>query len=136
MRSDQIFISHATADDAFVKQLREALEGQQVPVWFDSRELRGGAKLAPAIKAAIKQARHFIVVLSPNTVNSPWVRKEIKMALQVQKRRGDDYRVIPLLLPGITPSALLLWFDQEPVGVKVELGTGDLSIALPMGTPA
>jgi hypothetical protein len=50
-----IFISHATKDDAFAKELREALEGQGLSVWVDSRNLRGGVKLAPEIEAAIEQ---------------------------------------------------------------------------------
>jgi hypothetical protein len=130
--SDRIFISHASKDDAFVKELREALESHSIPVWVDSRNLRGGAKLAPEIDDAIAHARRVIVVLSPNTVNSPWVRKEITKALEVEDQRNDEgYRVIPLLLPGIEPAALALWFDEEPVGVRVEIKTGGLSEAMP-----
>jgi TIR domain len=44
MNSAHIFISHASKDDEFVKGLRLALEGHQLPVWVDSRNLRGGAK--------------------------------------------------------------------------------------------
>lgn len=132
MNTRLIFISHASKDDEFVKELREALEAHQLPVWVDSRNLRGGSKLAPEIHEAIEQARQVIVVLSTNTVNSPWVRKEIAKALEVEQQRKDDgYRVIPLLLPGIEPSALPLWFDEEPVGVRVELKTGGVSEALP-----
>ena len=132
LMSGYIFISHASADDDFVKELRIALEEHRLSVWADSRNLRGGDKLAPEIKSAITQARHVIVVLSPNTINSPWVRREIQQALQVEKERKDDgYRVIPLLLPGVQPSALLLWFDEEPVGVTVELKTGGLGEAMP-----
>ncbi|HEX9439703.1 MAG TPA: toll/interleukin-1 receptor domain-containing protein, partial [Roseiflexaceae bacterium] len=132
MRSGPIFISHASKDDEFVKELRLALEGQGLSAWVDSRKLRGGAKLAPEIEQAIEQARQVIVVLSPNTQNSPWVRKEIQQALQVEQRRKDDgYRVIPLLLPGVEPAALALWFDEEPVGVRVQLSVGGLSEALP-----
>jgi hypothetical protein len=132
MYSAHIFISHASKDDDFVKELREALESQLLPVWVDSRALRGGAKLAPEIEQAIEAARQTIVVLSPNTINSPWVRKEIQQALAVQKRRKEDgYRVIPLLLPGVEPSALALWFDEEPVGVKIELKVGGVSEVLP-----
>src|SRR5205085_2459871 len=54
--SAHIFISHATSDDAFVKELRNALEAHQLPAWVDSRNLRGGAELAPEINAAIEQA--------------------------------------------------------------------------------
>jgi hypothetical protein len=127
-----IFISHASKDDDFVKQLRVALESLNLPVWVDSRNLRGGDKLAPEVDRAIEQARSVIVVLSPNTVNSPWVRKEIAKALEVEKQRKDSgYRVIPLLLTGIEPSALALWFDEEPLGIPVQLGTGAVSEGLP-----
>lgn len=101
-----VFVSHASTDDPFVAELRQALEALQIPVWVDSRELIGGKKLAPEIETAIEQARQFLVVLSSNTVNSPWVCREIQKALEIEKTRGDDYRVIPLLLPGITPGAL------------------------------
>jgi hypothetical protein len=141
-----IFISHASSDDGFVKELRVALESLKLPVWVDSRNLRGGNKLAPEIEKAIEEARQVIVVLSPITVNSPWVRKEISKALEVERRKKDDtptpgtkpkgasslgYRVIPLLLPGIEPSALALWFDEEPLGIRVQVGPGGLSEALP-----
>ena len=62
-----IFISHASADDAFVKQLREALESHHHPVWVDSRNLRGGSVLNREIEQAIESARHVIVVLSRDT---------------------------------------------------------------------
>jgi tetratricopeptide (TPR) repeat protein len=126
-----IFISHASADDDFVAELRQELEDLQIPVWVDSRNLRGGSQLAPEIEQAIEEARHFVVVLSPDTVNSSWVRREIKKALDVEQRRqADGYRVVPLLRPGITPGALGTWFDEEPLGVKIEIGPDGLSEAL------
>jgi tetratricopeptide (TPR) repeat protein len=128
----EVFISHASADDAFVADLRQRLEALRIPVWVDSRNLRGGSKLAPEIEAAISAASHFLAVLSPHTINSPWVRREINKALEVERaRQGDGYRVVPLLLPGITPKALENWFPEEPVAVSVEVGPGDLSVALP-----
>ena len=127
-----IFISHASADDPFVAQLRAALEGHGLAIWVDSRNLRGGNKLVPAIEAAIAASRQAIAVLSLQTVNSPWVRREIAYALQVeQMRQGADYRVIPLLLPGMTPAALGNWFDDEPLAVPISLGPGGLSEGLP-----
>ncbi|MBW8875566.1 MAG: CHAT domain-containing protein [Acidobacteria bacterium] len=127
-----LFISHASADDAFVTELRRALEALNLTVWVDYRNLRGGSKLAPEIAAAIEQARRFLVVLSPSTVNSPWVRREIQKALAVeQSRKAEGYRVIPLLLPGITPGALGTWFEEEPVAVPIEVGPTGLSAAMP-----
>jgi hypothetical protein len=132
MRSGCVFISHATIDDAFVSALRRALESLHIPVWVDSRNLRVGDTLAPEIAEAIAQARQVLVVLSPQTINSPWVRREIRQALEVaQSRQTEGYRVIPLLLPGVEPSALDLWFEAEPVAVPVRLTTAGLSKALP-----
>ncbi|MDQ2706811.1 MAG: tetratricopeptide repeat protein [Actinomycetota bacterium] len=126
-----VFISHASADDGFVAELRRRLERLGVPVWVDSRSLRGGDQLAPEIEAAIEAASHVLVVLSLDTVNSPWVRREVDKGLEVQRARGDGYRVIPLLLPGVKPQALGLWFAEAPVAVAVQVGPGGLSAALP-----
>jgi hypothetical protein len=132
MSNGPVFISHATSDDAFVRELRLVLEGLHIPVWVDSRNLRGGNALAPKIAQAIEQARQVLVVLSPRTINSPWVRREIHQALQVEKhRQAEGYRVIPLLLPGVELAALEAWFEEEPVGVPVQLTAAGLSAALP-----
>lgn len=132
MRAKSVFISHASADDGFVTELRQALENHDILVWVDSRELRGGNRLASEIEQAIDDARQVLVVLSQQTVNSPWVRTEVRKALEVEKyRRADGYRVIALLLPGITVGALGNWFDEEPVAVPIHLTPGGLSVALP-----
>src|SRR2546427_383645 len=78
MPSAPVFISHASSDDAFVRKLRQALEGFNIPVWVDSSNLRGGNALTPAIAEAIAEARHVLVVLSPQTINSSWLRREIR----------------------------------------------------------
>jgi len=126
-----VFISHATKDDGFVKELRVSLEKYKIPVWVDSRNLRGGSKLKPEIETAIADAKHTLVVLSPNTVNSPWVRKVINKSLEIEKDRPGGYRTIPILLPGIKPSALELWFDEEPVAIPINLEPGNLRNAMP-----
>ncbi|WP_308874958.1 TIR domain-containing protein [Thiothrix subterranea] len=120
-----IFISHATADDAFVKALRIKLELHGLTVWADSRNLVAGNKLTPEIERAIRDSCHVLAVLSQQTINSAWVRKEIRFA------EDNGHNVIPLMLPGIEPSALGMWFDEEPVGVKIGLDPGKLNEAMP-----
>jgi hypothetical protein len=85
-----------------------------------------------SIKAAIAAARSFIVVLSRDTVNSRWVRKEIDHALAVEQERKDDgYRIIPLLLPGMRSAALGMWFDEKPTAVSIEPEPGGLAASMP-----
>jgi hypothetical protein len=126
-----IFISHSSKDDEFVKALRKSLEIQGLETWVDSRELAGGDELVPEIKKAIDQARAFIVVLSQNAFNSPWILKEVNYALKKKKKQPDDYPVISLLLEGVEPAALTLYFKKEPVGIKIQIGPGGISEAMP-----
>ena len=57
MSGQHIFISHASADDAFVKELHTKLELHNLTVWADSRNLVAGNKLALEIEQAIRDAR-------------------------------------------------------------------------------
>ena len=92
----------------------------------------GGDGLLADVKEAIEQARAVLVVLSPNTVNSSWVRTEVQLARRVKRRRGkSDYKVIPILLPGIEQTAPGLWFDKEPLAIKITVGPGGIEQALP-----
>ena len=100
----EVFVSHASADDVFVAELRRRLAAQGVAVWVDSRALRGGDGLAPQIEQAIIEAADVVVVISPATVNSEWVSREVEKALAVRRAR-PGYRVVPVLLPGITTKA-------------------------------
>jgi tetratricopeptide (TPR) repeat protein len=130
MKKEHIFISHSSKDDGLVKALQKSLEIQGFETWVDSWKLAGGDQLEPKIKQAIEQARAFILVLSLNAINSPWIQKEVKYALEV-KKRSKDYKVIPLLLEGVEPAALNLYFEKEPVGIKIQLGSGGIAEAMP-----
>ena len=39
--------------------------------------------------------------------------------------------MIPILLPGIEQKALGLWFDKEPLAIKITVGPGGIEQALP-----
>src|SRR5262245_21343941 len=60
---NNLFISHSSQDDAFVRDLRAALADHGQDVWIDSRELRGGDPLWPEIQNAIDDASAYAVVV-------------------------------------------------------------------------
>ena len=87
MDNKQVFISHATKDDAFVKKLRTALESLNIPVWTDSRKLRGGDKLKPEIEKAIEIYRH-VAKIDPEQISPS--RRIVN--IYKQARREDEAR--------------------------------------------
>jgi tetratricopeptide (TPR) repeat protein len=116
----KLFLSHSTRDDAVVRELRLALDELGHDVWVDSRELRGGDSLWPAIQQAIEDASAFAVVVSPDALQSEWVGKELRHALDLQQQRGrDEFPVIPLLLNGTKLGAFGTLFREEPKTIPI-----------------
>src|SRR5687767_13618112 len=97
----KIFISYSRKDIGFVRKLAGDLEKAGYDVWWDLTDLRGGDDWLRVIPASIEASEHFIVVLSPNSAVSDWVKKEYTQALSLRKK------IIPLMLaPSSVPFAL------------------------------
>ncbi len=129
--SSHIFISHSTVDDAIVKKLRESLETHGNLTWVDSRQLSGGDSLRAKIEASIRSAQHFLVLLSIDALSSTWVQDEVRIAQEVASQRDDGYKIIPVVLPGVSMGLLKLLFPIEPLYIFVEAGPTGLSDAVP-----
>jgi tetratricopeptide (TPR) repeat protein len=114
----KIFISHTTADDHFVTDLRKALENQGLDVWIDSQNLRGGDTLKTEIESAIKDASAFIVVISEKVFRTRWVKKEVSFALKVLQ--PQNIPIVPILIDGLPPDTLDFFFDNEPVAIPIK----------------
>jgi hypothetical protein len=97
----KIFISYSRKDMDFVRKLAGDLEKAGYDVWWDITDLRGGDDWVRQIPEAIRLSQFFLVVLTPDSVESEWVRKEYTQALSLRKK------IIPMMLvPGPVPFAL------------------------------
>jgi len=98
---DKIFISYSRKDIDFARKLSGALEKADYDVWWDITDLRGGDDWVRTIPANIADSKYMIVVITPNSVESEWVRKEYTQALNLRKK------IIPIMLvPTSVPFAL------------------------------
>ena len=127
----QVFLSHSSADDALVRRLQQALADLGEDRWIDSRELRGGDPLWPAIQQAIESAAAFAVLVSPDGLQSRWVGKELRHALDVQSRRSRaGYPVIPLTVDDTRLGVLEGYFEDEPAYIPISSAPGGIDAAL------
>lgn len=126
-----LFISHSSQDDAFVRDLRAALADHRQAGWIDSRELRGGDPLWTEIQKAIENASAYAVVISTDALQSKWVGKELKHALKIRDERGKDkFPVIPLSLNGTKLGVLEEFFGEEPLYIPITSDAGGIETAI------
>jgi hypothetical protein len=92
-----VFLSHTMADKPTVRKLADDLRSAGVRVWIDEAEIRPGDSLLGRIENGITEMECLAVALSPRSVNSAWVQKELDMAL-ISALSDRSIRVIPLLL--------------------------------------
>ena len=126
-----LFLSHSTRDDAFVRALQQALLLHGVSVWIDSRELSPNGLLEPEIIAAIDSAAAYAVLVSPDALQSRWVGKELRHALAVQRQRGRDaYPVFVLSLDGTKLGVLEAIFEGEPLYIAAQSAAGGVEAVI------
>jgi hypothetical protein len=76
-----IFISYSHKDKAFADKLARNLVLLRHHIWMDRWELKVGESLIDKIHAALTRSSAILAVLSKNSVNSLWVKKEINAGL-------------------------------------------------------
>jgi hypothetical protein len=76
-KGHDVFISHATADKSFVRQLQEALIKSGLDVWLDETNLTVGDSLRRKIDEALSKSRYGIVVLSHAFFSKEWPQQEL-----------------------------------------------------------
>lgn len=78
----KIFISHSSKDKPFVRRLKKDLELNYINSWLDEDELLPGDSIVDKLNSALKESTHFMIILSPNSVVSDWVKLELDNVLQ------------------------------------------------------
>jgi len=96
----RIFISHASQDRASAIELVASLEARGLLCWLASRDIPVGANYAEEIFTNIRSCSAMVILLSRHSLDSKHVRRELNMAIDVEKV------VLPLSLePGILGAA-------------------------------
>lgn len=91
---EEIFLSHSSQDADFATDLAEVIRRHGVPVWYSPTNITGAQQWHDEIGSALKRCDWFVLVLSPASVESMWVKRELLYALQQQRY---EKKIVPVL---------------------------------------
>jgi hypothetical protein len=89
----RVFISHSSKDTKLVRRIGDALRNEGFQVWDDD-QIFPGDNWAELIANQLRESDAMVVLLTPNSVDSPYINAEVGYALGEQGYKG---RVIPVL---------------------------------------
>jgi hypothetical protein len=93
----QVFLSYVSADKEVAHRIVEELRKQGIRVWFDTYELQPRDSIVKAIEYAISASDYLVVLLSPSSVNSVWVQRELGAALSGELT-SRDITLLPVVI--------------------------------------
>ena len=109
------FISYSNLDRPVAERLADKLNSRGLDVWLDTLQILPGDSLVQKIfEEGLKDCQLFIVLLSPNSIKSEWVKQELDVALINKLKRIT--RVIPVIVDDCEiPVALrsIVWIDLK-----------------------
>lgn len=77
---------------------KEPIRDSLYPIFRDEDELPANADLATGIRAALEVSDYLIVLCSPRSAISPWVRKEVREFREL----GRSDRILAIIIAGET----------------------------------
>ena len=90
------FISYASKDDSFARQLHSDLTAGGVDCWFAPEDLKIGDDTRSALDEAILKKAKLLLILSQHSVNSAWVRKEVETAFERERLSPKTLVLFPI----------------------------------------
>ena len=115
-----IFLSYSRKDSQFVEHLAEKLKQEGFDIWMDREGIVGGEDWGTEIVNAIDKADVYLVALSAQSVISPNVSKELRLAVEANKQ------IVPLDIESIPiPPQLRYWLvGLQRIDMTIDFDTG------------
>jgi hypothetical protein len=108
-----VFISYGGPDASFARRLAIDFEASGLRVWFAEWDVDYGDDVVQEIENGMSVAKKFVIVLSPEAIRRPWVKKELSAAFN-QALSGSGRLIIPVMRHQTEPPPFLAahrWVD-------------------------
>ncbi len=94
-----VFFSYSSKDEKLASRLYKQLTVKKYKVWLDKQSLSVGDNIAQRVFDGIGHARYFCIILTRNSSESNWVKRELSTAV-IQELEVEDFMILPLLFRG------------------------------------
>jgi hypothetical protein len=71
------FLSYTTADRPVAERIATDLRNGGIDTWWAEWEIGAGDSIVAKINEGLSGCTHFVVLLTPNSINKPWVQTEM-----------------------------------------------------------
>lgn len=105
----QVFVSHATADSSFIEaKILPPLREHRIELWYCRDNIESMMQWDKMIRVGLESSDWFLVVISPNSCASEWVKSETHWAFS-----NRPNKIVPVLIANCEPSDLHLHLGRR-----------------------
>src|SRR5690349_9485736 len=97
-RRFDVFLSHYSGDKPWVNRLKDALQKHGLKVWLDEDQMRPGDPIVHALEKALEESKAMALIVSPEAMQSGWVRAEYGRAIALANEKERKLQLIPVML--------------------------------------
>ncbi len=91
----RVFLSHSKKDKIFIEKLANDLRSCGIDVWYDEWEIPPGESIRKKIfEDGLTSCDVFFVYLTPNSIPSHWVQKELDSAFIHEIDQKNDFLIL------------------------------------------
>ena len=124
-----VFLSYSSKDKEFAEKLAQDLKKYHLPMFFDQWEIKVGDSIVEKINSALGKMTDLMIVLSNNSINSNWVKKELSSGL-MKKLKDNSVDILPVLKEKCEIPPIIIDYKYANFTEDYETGFLDLIDAL------
>lgn len=125
----QAFICHASEDKPVAREIAAGLVSLGSEVWFDEWEIKVGESIVLKINEALDGMTHLVVLLSKNSVDKSWVKRELSSSL-MRQLSAQAITLLPVVLDDCKIPPLLSDIKYANFNSGLEKVMSELEVAL------
>jgi hypothetical protein len=102
------FISYSSKDHPFAERLYADLQHKGVRCWFAHEDMKIGDRFRDRIDESIHLHDKLLIILSENSVSSPWVSDEVESAIEREHQEGRTV-LFPIKIDEVVMESKQAW---------------------------